>query len=130
MGRYYSGDIEGKFWFGVQSSDDALNFGAEECEPNYIEYYVDNLEAVEKGLKETREQLGIDEQRLNDFFEMRGPLGYNDEMLIKYYKNTFDLDITERDVNNKLALLARLDLGEKIYKCVKEQGHCGFTAEL
>ena len=23
MGRYYQGDIEGKFWFAVQSSNDA-----------------------------------------------------------------------------------------------------------
>ena len=27
MGRYYNGDIEGKFWFAVQSSDDADFFG-------------------------------------------------------------------------------------------------------
>ena len=27
MGRYYTGDIEGKFWFAVQSSDDADFFG-------------------------------------------------------------------------------------------------------
>jgi hypothetical protein len=27
MGRYYSGDIQGKFWFAVQSSDDASAFG-------------------------------------------------------------------------------------------------------
>jgi hypothetical protein len=27
MGRYYHGDIEGKFMFGVQSSDDADFFG-------------------------------------------------------------------------------------------------------
>lgn len=27
MGRYYSGDIAGKFWFACQSSDDAENFG-------------------------------------------------------------------------------------------------------
>ena len=32
MGRYYQGDIEGKFWFGVQSSDDANNFGGSEIE--------------------------------------------------------------------------------------------------
>ena len=25
MGRFYSGDIEGKFWFGVQSSGDVEN---------------------------------------------------------------------------------------------------------
>jgi len=27
MGRFYSGDISGKFWFGVQNSDDASHFG-------------------------------------------------------------------------------------------------------
>ena len=27
MGRYYSGDINGKFWFGTQSSGDASHFG-------------------------------------------------------------------------------------------------------
>jgi hypothetical protein len=27
MGRYYNGDIEGKFWVAVQSSDDADFFG-------------------------------------------------------------------------------------------------------
>ena len=25
MGRYYDGDIQGKFWFGVQDSDDVKN---------------------------------------------------------------------------------------------------------
>jgi len=34
MGRYYTGDICGKFWFGIQSSDDPENFGAE----LYFEY--------------------------------------------------------------------------------------------
>jgi hypothetical protein len=128
MGRYYNGDIEGKFWFGVQSSDDAVNFGAVETEPNYIDYYVDNLEAVEEGLKEARDELGVDEQRLNGFFEKHD--SYNDQMIIKYYKETFDEDITERQLNSKLTLLARLDLGEKIYKVVKENGYCSFSAEL
>ena len=27
MGRYYTGDIEGKFWFGIQSSNSADRFG-------------------------------------------------------------------------------------------------------
>ena len=46
MGRYYSGDIEGKFWFGVQSSTAARRFGGSESEPNYINYYFseDDLE--------------------------------------------------------------------------------------
>ena len=25
MGRFYNGDIEGKFWFGIQDSDDVKN---------------------------------------------------------------------------------------------------------
>jgi hypothetical protein len=29
MGRFYSGDIQGKFWFAVQDSDDADFFGVE-----------------------------------------------------------------------------------------------------
>ena len=29
MGRYYSGHISGKFWFGIQSSYDASYFGIE-----------------------------------------------------------------------------------------------------
>ena len=130
MGRYYSGDIEGKFWFGVQSSDDAVHFGAEEQEPSHIDYYINDIEQVEAGLKATRDKLGIDEQRLDEFFEMRGMLGYNYEMIIKHYKDAYDLDITGIEVLDKLELLARLELGEKIHAVVKEQGDCSFTAEL
>ena len=39
MGRYYSGDIEGKFWFAVQSSDDADFFVATGEHSNYFDYY-------------------------------------------------------------------------------------------
>lgn len=128
MGRYYSGDIEGKFWFGVQSSTDAEHFGAVEHEPNYIEYYVDNIEAVDEGLTETRQALGDDEQRLNEFFKEHD--SYNDKMVVTFYKEKYDIDITEKELNRKLTLLARLDLGEKIYKVVKENGSCSFSAEL
>ena len=41
MGRYYSGDIEGKFWFTVQSSNAADRFGSIGYEPSYLEYYFD-----------------------------------------------------------------------------------------
>lgn len=39
MGRYYSGMIEGKFWFGIQSSVAADRFGVSYNEPSYVEYY-------------------------------------------------------------------------------------------
>lgn len=42
MGRYYNGSIEGKFWFGVQSSDAAERFGLTGYMPDYITYEIDS----------------------------------------------------------------------------------------
>lgn len=39
MGRYYSGDIEGKCWFGIQDSDAADRFGVTGTTPEYLEYH-------------------------------------------------------------------------------------------
>ncbi len=36
MGRYYGGDIAGKFWFGIQNSADARHFGVEPTDPQLI----------------------------------------------------------------------------------------------
>lgn len=55
MGRYYDGDIEGKFWFGVQSSDDGEHFGSEECESNVIEYRQDREVFEDVGAKQIQE---------------------------------------------------------------------------
>lgn len=70
MGRYYSGDIEGKFWFGVQSSDDASFFGGEASEPNYIEYYFsrDDLPNIEEGIKKCKQALGKYEKNFRGVF--------------------------------------------------------------
>jgi len=51
MGRYYDGDIEGKFWFAVQNSDDGEHFGAEEQGSNYIEYYLSRETFMDVGIK-------------------------------------------------------------------------------
>ena len=57
MGRYYNGDIEGKFWFAVQSSDDASFFGGNAYEPNYINYEFDedDIESLELGLQKCKD---------------------------------------------------------------------------
>ena len=39
MGRYYNGDVEGKWWFGVQSSDTPEKFGGYET---HIDYTISN----------------------------------------------------------------------------------------
>ena len=40
MGRYYNGDVEGKFWFAIQSSNAPERFGAYENQ-GYINYSID-----------------------------------------------------------------------------------------
>ena len=58
MGRYYEGDIEGKFWFGVQDSDDGEFFGAEPQESNYIDYCVTKEDLKDsKGMATVKKQL-------------------------------------------------------------------------
>jgi hypothetical protein len=124
MGRYYSGDIEGKFWFGVQSSDDASFFGGEECEPSEINYYFEkgDLPTIKKGLNECKKQLGEYKKQIDEFFKDKP--SYNDKQLSEYLKTT------EIETEKLLKWYARQELGEKILKCVEEEDKCSFSAEL
>ena len=124
MGRYYTGDIEGKFWFGVQSSTDASFFGGDESESNCFDYYFDqsDLPEIKAGLKKCQEKLGKYKEKLDKFF--KGGEGYTDEELVK------ELDTSVMKVKKLLKWYARLGLGEKILKSVKENGVCQFEAEL
>lgn len=60
MGRYYSGDIEGKFAFGVQSSNAADRFGVEGQPPDYIEYNYnqDDMPLLKDELKVLEDSFG------------------------------------------------------------------------
>ena len=123
MGRYYHGDIEGKFWFAVQSSDDGEHFGAVEVEPSHIQYHAADLELAEEGIKECKKNLRGFLTDIKRFFkECRG--GYNDEMLAEYLK------IDKSHVRILLVNYARLQLGIQIRDCIKENGECWFEAEL
>jgi hypothetical protein len=70
MGRYFTGMIEGKFWFAVQSSTAADRFGVSHNEPSYVEYYYteDDLEGVEEELKnKDLESIGISRADLSEY---------------------------------------------------------------
>jgi len=128
MGRYYSGDIEGKFWFAVQPSNDASFFGGQESEPksepNYINYYfnTDNLQSIKDGIKQCKKELDDNLKKINIFFKKRKT--YNDKQLSEA------LEVNEDKTKILLEWYARLELGKKILKCVKEKGECYFEAEL
>jgi len=118
MGRYYSGDIDGKFWFALQSSDCADRFGVTGEQPQTLEYYFseDDLEGVEEEIKNIEDALGDKIKVIDEFFEKNN--GYNDQMLK-------EAGITTEELSE----YADLGLGKKIRDCIKEQGYCSFTAE-
>tara|TARA_R110000787_G_scaffold24542_3_gene69575 strand:- start:1442 stop:1795 length:354 start_codon:yes stop_codon:yes gene_type:complete len=116
MGRYYNGDIEGKFWVAVQSSDAADQFGVEGTAPESLEYYFyeEDIPAVRYGIKKIKDRLDYD--KVHGFFEDSG--WYNQDDLDKN-------NITGEEVSD----YADLALGEKILKCLEKNGDCNFTAE-
>jgi len=119
MGRYYVGDIEGKFWFGLQPSNAASRFGGEEFEPQYIEYYFneDDLAKVNEEIDEIITTLGDKKKIIDDFFE--GKISYKDEDLEA-------IGITEDILRD----YADLKLGIQIRDCIEGSGQCCFQAEL
>ena len=132
MGRYYNGDIDGKFWFAVQSSDDADFFGVQ-GEARFLSYYFDedDKKNVHKGILECDKHLGKYRELLDDFFKDRE--GYNNQTLAQYLNEKVTPKYpkhTEEKVKHYLEWNARLILGRKIYNCILEQGDCSFEAEL
>ena len=129
MGRYYSGDIDGKFWFAVQSSDAADRFGSAGSQ-HYLSYWFDesHLEEIKDEIKQIKKNIGRKELKLLDkFFEKKH--GYNDEILIEFFEKE-GCPKDSKDIKYMVEEYADLGLGKKILKCVKERGQCSFEAEL
>lgn len=125
MGRYYYGDIEGKFWFGLQNSDAADRFGVAGQEPNYIEYYFtrDNLKDVEEELEYIKKELGVHLiGMLEQWFETAKVSDYGS--LEEY------LNMDKNQTLYVVSLYADYILGVKIADHIKNKGECSFTAEL
>jgi|TARA_Y100000052_G_scaffold17861_1_gene17461 hypothetical protein len=118
MGRYYDGDIYGKFWFALQSSNAADRFGVEGEPPGYLEYYFDREELpyVEEEIKKIEDS--IDEKLIESYL-------YGDKG--KYTDETLEQNGISKD---QLRDYADLRLGRQIRDCIKEHGECNFTAEL
>jgi hypothetical protein len=118
MGRYYNGDIEGKFWFALQSSDCADRFGVSGYQPEVIKYYYEesDLEGVNEEIANIEEELGDKIKIIDDFFETRA--GYN------------DADLEKAGISkHELSEYADLGMGKKIRDCIIENGYCEFEAE-
>ena len=113
MGRYYNGDIEGKFWVALQPSDAAERFGGHmELSFSFSE---DDIEEVQEELE--RIESNIPMGKITKFFEEND--GYNADLLR-------EAGLTEKQV----AEYADHELGTKILNCLIKQGECNFYGEL
>ena len=122
MGRYYEGDIEGKFWFGVQSSDDGEFFGAQEQESSLIDYVVpnDDLDIVKEGIEVCKKKLRVC-NALTLYTENSCSFGASINW--DYLTNT--------EQRYYAGWMARLEMGIKILIFFNEspEDSCYFTAE-
>lgn len=122
MGRYYEGDIDGKFWFGTQSSDDGEFFGAKQQEPQFVEYIIRDTEidGVYEGVAKCKIALGKHLTLFNKAYD--GSLEKDAEWA--------KLDKPRQ--KELYAWFARLDMGMKILIHFMENPDqdCCFTAEF
>tara|TARA_R100000664_G_C2759758_1_gene149866 strand:+ start:2939 stop:3325 length:387 start_codon:yes stop_codon:yes gene_type:complete len=127
MGRYYNGDINGKFWFAVQSSHAPSRFGGDIYEPQETHYEFreeEHREQVETELSKIKEKLGPRLLLLEKFF--RDNNGYNNDMIEDLYTEE---GISATYVEADLVDYADYGLGKKILACIVENGECNFVAE-
>lgn len=118
MGRYYNGDIEGKFWFAVQPSDAPLRFGGEVYEPQYVSFAFteDDLPTCQAELDKIENSPNF--AKTKEFFD-KLESGYNNDMLA-------EAGITKEDVKD----YADWELGKKIEDCLQQNGECHFDGEI
>lgn len=114
MGRYYQGDIEGKFMFAVQSSTAADRFGAEGYN-NYVDYYFDesHLDTISKELSILKPSW----EKVTEFFKDKN--SWNN-----------DQQVESGISNREMSEFADYNLGKQIEEYIKKEGQCEFQAEL
>ena len=123
MGRYYSGDIEGKFMFAVQSSDAPTRFGAEEQESGYIDYWVppSAIDEIRNELDSITSLCGDQIERVQNMFD--NEMGYNDDTMKKY-------GVTKQGLSE----YADYRLGKQILEFLEDERNegygCSIQAEL
>lgn len=128
MGRYYSGDIDGKFAFGIQSSDAADRFGVIGQPPEYLQYNYskDDLKTLQEELKNIEDAFGAHKSALKIYFDLYktqddAPLSFQ-----SYLKEGGLPELTKEQLSEYYDYV----LGRKILDCIQETGYCSFDAEL
>lgn len=117
MGKYYSGDIAGKFMFAVQGSNAPERFGASENQ-NYIDYYIDGsqIDEVREEVKQIEDVHADQIKRAEKMFDES--ISYNDKTMNKY-------GVTKEGLSE----YADLRLGRQILEYLEENPDCGCSIQ-
>ena len=123
MGRYISGHLEGKCWFGLQPSNFADRFGTT-GEPSSLNYYFDrdDLPAIESELKSMEEKYGGCFDKLDKFFNTHD--AYDNEEIRKL------LSATSEESERILRDYADHEFGVRLRNYLRENEDCSFEVEL
>jgi len=126
MGRFYNGDIEGKWWFAVQSSDTPEKFGGYET---HIDYSICNDDVFKDRMECIKNDLGDRLPILEKFFEM--DYSYNDKRVHEYiskHVEGYKIESVSQDLEN----YADYCFGKKVEEHFKESGedYCNVISEL
>lgn len=113
MGRYYTGDIEGKFGFGCQASDAADQFGSHGEQPTELHYYFHGLTYdIDKDgngdfcVPKLQKLIDV----VNMFISIR-----NDQTALEYITKAKDI----KDPTSKEALELLQTMGQKVLKPIE-----------
>lgn len=121
MGRYYNGDIDGKFMFALQPSNAGERFFAKETEPEYIKYEIsrDNYSEIVEELDKIKASGSVDS--VQAMFD-KTDYGWNDA--IQKEHGVSDEDLSEY-ADYQLGMKIKVWFDENPeYNCLK------FIAEL
>ncbi len=157
MGRYWStiNGREGKFMFGVQSSDDPGALGMHEQEPTHIDYYADedDVEDITENLDKQYDELGVPQEKRIYYIKKDNWQEYDkyeQEVLHdKVFMEVREDDEEEKakhgheivwasrkegyicyEIKGKALCLARVRLALSILSDIKDEGCCELEAEL
>ena len=79
-------------------------------------------------LKNIEKTLGPDLKRLQHFFDNNN--GYNDQMIIDWYKDHFNEKLDKHCIKELLVDYADYQLGKRIQNCIEKIGQCNINCEL